>query len=55
MGKYKKLKQFCQRKLPYESKNDNVISKKEAFHLGVSRESVFGEICLRCMKTILNL
>ena len=41
MGKDKKLKQFYQRKLPYESKNDNFISKKEAYHLGVSRESVF--------------
>ena len=28
MGKDKKLKQFCQRKLPYESENDNFISKK---------------------------
>ena len=44
MGKDKKLKQFYQRKLSYESKNDNFISKKEAYHLGVSRESVFGEI-----------
>ena len=44
MGKDKKLKQFYQRKLPYESKNDNFISKKEAYHLGVCRESVFGEI-----------
>ena len=37
MEKDKKLRQFYQRKLPYES-------KKEAYHLGVSRESVFGEI-----------
>ena len=44
MGKDKKLKQFYQRKLPYESKNDNFTSKKEAYHLGVSHESVFGEI-----------
>ena len=44
MGKDKKLEQFCQRKLPYESKNDNFISKKEAYHLGDSRVSVFGEI-----------
>ena len=29
MGKDKKLKQFDQRKLPYESKNDNFISKKK--------------------------
>ena len=39
-----KLKQFCQRKLPYESKNDNFTLNKEAYHLGVSRESVFSEI-----------
>ena len=32
MEKDKKLKQFYQRKLPYESKNDNFISKKEACH-----------------------
>ena len=44
MGKDEKLKQFYQRKLPYESKNDNVMSKKEAYYLGVSRESVFDEI-----------
>ena len=44
MGKDKKWKQFFQRKLPYESKNDNFISKKEAYHLGVSCESVFSEI-----------
>ena len=44
MGKDKRLKQFHQRKLPYESKNDNFISKKEAYHLGVISESVFGEI-----------
>ena len=45
MGKDKKLKQFCQRKQTYESKNDNFISKKEAYRLGVSHESVFfGEI-----------
>ena len=44
MGKDNKLKQFYQRKLPYESKNDNFIYKKEAYHLVVSRESVFGEI-----------
>ena len=40
MGKDKKLKQFYQRKLPYESKNDNFI-KKEAYHLGVSHEKCF--------------
>ena len=61
MGKAKKLKKFYQRKLRYESKNDNFISKKETYHLGVSHESVFGEIitniittvgiCLRDMKT----
>ena len=28
MGKDKKLKQFRQRKLPYESKNDNLNKKK---------------------------
>ena len=39
MEKDKKLKQFYQRNLPYESKNDNFISKKESYHLGVSRES----------------
>ena len=44
MGKDKKLKQFCQRKLPYESKNNNFTSKQEAYHLGVGRESVFSEI-----------
>ena len=44
MGKDKKFKQFYQRKLPYQSKNDNFMYKKEAYHLGVSPESVFGEI-----------
>ena len=44
MGKHKKLKQFCQGKLSYESKNDNFVSKKEPYNLGVSRESVSGEI-----------
>ena len=44
MGIDKKLKQFYQRKLPYESKNDNFISKKVAYRLGVSRDSVFSEI-----------
>ena len=44
MGKDKKLKQFYQRKLPYESKNDNFISNKGAYYLGVIGESVFGEI-----------
>ena len=44
MGKDKKLKQFCQRKLPSESENDNFISKKEIYHLGVSHQSVFSEI-----------
>ena len=41
MAKDEKLKQFYQRKLTYESKNDNFISKKEAYHLGVSREKCF--------------
>ena len=44
MGKDNKLKQVFKRKLPYESKNDNFISKKEAYHLGVSRQSLFAEI-----------
>ena len=44
MGKDKKLKQVCQRKLSYECKNDNFISKKETYHLGVSRQSLFADL-----------
>ena len=44
MGKDKKSKQFYQGKLPYESKNDNFKSEKEAYHVGVSRQSLFAEI-----------
>ena len=44
MGKDKKLKQFRQRKLPYESKNDNLNKKKDANYLKISRKIVFAEI-----------
>ena len=55
MGKAKKLKKFYQRKLRYESKNDNFISKKESYHLGVSHESVFGEIITNIITNCRNM